>query len=211
MKADQKLSDVLRQLRPSLHKSSTALSHLRPPPRFTACSHGIISKTKLPCSLQSQQSRCYSSFLSSRLTQKARQECRLQPPKIRCYSDSLSATTPAASTSYTDPPDESQIVPTYQLSFTCTATLDIESPSKLCLHRSTHRVSHQAYKFGSVLITCPSCKNRHVFADHLKIFADKSFTIEDILREKGESVKKGALEGDIEFWDDGTQTERAKL
>lgn len=35
-------------------------------------------------------------------------------------------------------------------------------------------------------------------------------TIEDILRDKGELVKKGTLgeEGDLEFWDDGTSTPR---
>jgi len=46
----------------------------------------------------------------------------------------------------------------------------------------------------------------------LKIFSDTGITIEDILREKGQMLKKGSLtpgeEGDIEFWDDGTQTTR---
>lgn len=45
-----------------------------------------------------------------------------------------------------------------------------------------------------------------------QIFSDKSMTIEDILKEKGQLLKKGALgsEGDVEFWDDGSQTERKK-
>lgn len=30
------------------------------------------------------------------------------------------------------------------------------------------------------------------------------------MREKGELFKRGTLEGDLEFWDDGTQTERTK-
>lgn len=47
-------------------------------------------------------------------------------------------------------------------------------------------------------------------ADHLKIFEDKAFTIEDLLRAKGEQFKKGTLEGDMEFWDDGTKTERMR-
>ena len=60
-----------------------------------------------------------------------------------------------------------------------------------------------------MLITCPDCKNRHVISDHLKIFADKSFTIEDLMQQKGELVKRGTLgEGDVEFWDDGTKVER---
>jgi protein import protein ZIM17 len=34
--------------------------------------------------------------------------------------------------------------------------------------------------------------------------------MEDILKEKGQLLKKGSLgsEGDVEFWEDGTQTER---
>lgn len=59
-----------------------------------------------------------------------------------------------------------------------------------------------------MLITCPDCKARHVISDHLKIFADKSFTIEDLMRQKGHIVRKGSLEGDVEIWDDGTKVER---
>ena len=35
-------------------------------------------------------------------------------------------------------------------------------------------------------------------------------TIEDLMREKGQLVKKGSLseDGDLEFWEDGTTTER---
>jgi protein import protein ZIM17 len=46
----------------------------------------------------------------------------------------------------------------------------------------------------------------------MQIFSDKSITLEDILAEKGQLLKKGALdsESDMEFWDDGTQTERTK-
>lgn len=38
--------------------------------------------------------------------------------------------------------------------------------------------------------------------DKHQIFSDKSVTIEDIMREKGELVKRGSLnsEGDIEMW-----------
>lgn len=49
--------------------------------------------------------------------------------------------------------------PAYELTFTCTP----------CTTRSTHRVSKQGYHHGSVLITCPECKNRHVISDHLKV------------------------------------------
>ncbi|EON63773.1 hypothetical protein W97_03001 [Coniosporium apollinis CBS 100218] len=81
-----------------------------------------------------------------------------------------------------------------------------------CKTRSTHRVSKQGYYHGTVLITCPGCKNRHLISDHLKIFSDKRVTLEDIMKEKGNLVKRGTLgegeEGDVEFWDDGTRMER---
>lgn len=82
----------------------------------------------------------------------------------------------------------------YQLSFTCVP----------CGHRSHHNVSKQGYHTGSTLITCPECRNRHVISDHLGIFGDKKVTIEDIMREKGQLVKRGSLgeDGDIEFWPD---------
>ncbi|SZF02962.1 unnamed protein product [Blumeria hordei] len=85
--------------------------------------------------------------------------------------------------------------PEYELIFTC----------KECEARSTHRISKQGYHHGSVLATCPGCKNRHVISDHLRIFADKDLTIEDIMREQGQQVKKGSLsdDGTVEVWSDG--------
>ncbi|KAK9782102.1 putative DNL-type domain-containing protein [Seiridium cardinale] len=90
--------------------------------------------------------------------------------------------------------------PHYELTFTCVP----------CSSRSTHTISKQGYHKGSVLITCPSCRNRHVISDHLNIFGDRKLTIEDLMRERGQLVKRGTLgvDGDIEFWEDGTQTER---
>ncbi|RSL99538.1 hypothetical protein CDV31_012115 [Fusarium ambrosium] len=80
----------------------------------------------------------------------------------------------------------------YQLSFTCVP----------CGHRSHHNVSKQGYHHGSTLITCPECRNRHVISDHLNIFGDRKITVEDLMREKGQLVKRGSLgeDGDIEFW-----------
>ena len=84
--------------------------------------------------------------------------------------------------------------PAYELTFTC----------KKCSERSTHRVTKQAYHHGTCLITCPGCKNRHLISDHLKIFSDKNITLEDIMKEKGQLLRKGRLgtDGDIEFYDD---------
>jgi protein import protein ZIM17 len=30
-------------------------------------------------------------------------------------------------------------------------------------------MSKQGYHHGTILITCPGCKNRHLIADHLKV------------------------------------------
>ncbi|KAF2807710.1 zf-DNL-domain-containing protein [Mytilinidion resinicola] len=89
-------------------------------------------------------------------------------------------------------------VPSYDMTFTC----------KKCDTRSSHRISKQGYFHGTVLVTCPGCKNRHLIADHLKIFSDKSVTIEDLMREKGQLVRRGSLtaEGDVEMWPDETTT-----
>lgn len=89
----------------------------------------------------------------------------------------------------------------YQLTFTC----------KPCGNRSQHDISKQGYHKGSILITCPSCRNRHVIADHLNIFGDRKVTIEDIMREQGQLVKRGSLgeDGDIEFWPDEKYAEEA--
>ncbi|KAI1456602.1 DNL zinc finger-domain-containing protein [Annulohypoxylon moriforme] len=82
--------------------------------------------------------------------------------------------------------------PHYQLTFTCVP----------CGHRSAHEVSKIGYHHGSVLISCPSCRNRHIISDHLNIFGDRKITVEDLMREKGQLVKRGSLgeDGDIEFW-----------
>lgn len=84
--------------------------------------------------------------------------------------------------------------PTYSISFQC----------RKCLERSSHFISHQSYHHGTTLINCPGCRSRHLISDHLKIFSDKSITVEDLMREKGGLLKKGRLgeDGDIEFYDD---------
>lgn len=76
----------------------------------------------------------------------------------------------------------------FMISFTC----------KKCNTRSSHLMSKQAYTKGTVLIECPGCKNRHLIADHLKIFSDNRITIEDILKAKGEALQIGNP-NDIEF------------
>lgn len=86
----------------------------------------------------------------------------------------------------------------YQLSMTCVP----------CGHRSHHNISRQGYHRGSVLVACPGCKNRHVVSDHLGVFGDRGgVTVEDLLRDKGQIVRRGSLgeDGDVEFWPEDTE------
>jgi len=101
-------------------------------------------------------------------------------------------TTPVHPLPHKPAPHRDPNEPIYQLTFTC----------KICRDRSSHTISKQGYHRGTILIKCPGCQNRHLIADHLKIFADKSITVEDIMREKGESVQRGSIstDGDVEFW-----------
>jgi protein import protein ZIM17 len=82
----------------------------------------------------------------------------------------------------------------YRITFTC----------KPCGHRSAHRMSKQGYHRGTVLIQCPSCDSRHVMSDHLGVFFDKKTTLEDLLKEKGQTLTHGRTDGNLEFWEDGS-------
>ncbi|KAK9244537.1 DNL zinc finger-domain-containing protein [Lipomyces tetrasporus] len=73
--------------------------------------------------------------------------------------------------------------PTYNITLTC----------KVCKNRSSHFMSHQAYHHGTVLVKCPGCNNRHLIADHLKIFSDTRITIEDIIAKDGAVIRKGTV------------------
>jgi protein import protein ZIM17 len=104
---------------------------------------------------------------------------------------------------------------------------------KPCSHRSTHRISKQGYHHGTVLITCPDCKNRHVITDHLRVFNDTAKSFEEILMEKAAPgtelsslLKKGTLgfkgmtvngqkvpmadEEAVEFWEEGREASEPK-
>ncbi|PLN74979.1 zf-DNL-domain-containing protein [Aspergillus taichungensis] len=90
--------------------------------------------------------------------------------------------------------------PAYQITFTC----------KPCNERSSHRMSKHGYHRGTVVIRCPSCRNRHVISDHLNIFLDQKSTLDDILAKQGDKLTRGYVEGDMEFWDDGSSTPRSQ-
>ena len=188
MKTDQNLSTIFRQLRPSLARACAQPTPLRYFSKLAATDRPILSKARR---ISTHPRRIFPP-----------NSYPIQPLQIRHQSDSAAAvasSVPSAPASPTSTPSERP--PSYELTFTC----------KPCRHRSTHVVSKQGYHKGTVLITCFECKNRHVISDHLKIFADKSFTLEQLLQEKGELVKRGTLEGDVELWDDGTKVERGEV
>ena len=145
MKADQTLSTIFRQLRPSLRQPHLAKSHLRPLSQLAPLHHPSLPRPSCTPKRGILQP-----------------SCALRSRQIRQVSDSTSA--PASAVAHSpDYPSNNQIPPekppAYELTFTC----------KPCKHRSTHTVSKQGYHKGTVLITCPQCSNRHVMSDHLKV------------------------------------------
>ncbi|KAJ5214955.1 hypothetical protein N7468_010634 [Penicillium chermesinum] len=72
----------------------------------------------------------------------------------------------------------------YRISFTC----------KPCGQRSEHRMSKQGYHHGTVLIQSITSASS----------STKSTTLEDLLKEGGQTITHGMLDGDMEVWEDGT-------
>ncbi|KAH6898627.1 DNL zinc finger-domain-containing protein [Thelonectria olida] len=178
------VSSILRQLRAQSPRTSLSRAHLLASPR-----------TRLP-----------SPFIANTIAIRAAHSIPRPPPGATASSEpqSQEASSEASTSSEEGAKSEGKRPPMkadyYQLSFTCLP----------CGHRSHHNVSKQGYHHGSTLITCPECRNRHVISDHLNIFGDRKVTIEDIMREKGQLVKRGNLgeDGDIEFWPDERYAEQ---
>lgn len=82
----------------------------------------------------------------------------IQPlTQLRTYADTTA--TPSQPLPHRPAPHRNPNEPVYELTFTC----------KACQHRSAHTVSKQGYHNGTVLITCPGCKARHLISDHLHV------------------------------------------
>ncbi|KAL8981559.1 MAG: hypothetical protein Q9177_005531 [Variospora cf. flavescens] len=181
MNSRNSLFPLLRQLRPRSH-SKTSTSLPQPQLAFNRATSTIKSISSLTVrSEYHPQPLCPASthrFLHTSTPSRS----------------SLPASVPTTDPS-TAPPRQrqQQQPPQYQLTFTC----------KPCTHRSTHTISKHGYEKGTVLVACPECKNRHLVSDHLKIFSDKRITLEDIMREKGELLRRGkvGMSGeDVEFY-----------
>ncbi|RUP48661.1 DNL zinc finger-domain-containing protein [Jimgerdemannia flammicorona] len=172
---------MLRQTtKHSIHRALLALSFstaspsaLLPPPPFTA----ITFKTQtLPRTSQSFTAALVRNFGSSR-------------PYLR--DDDRSKSDPPVATSSESANQTHQHKHQILIAFTC----------KVCSHRTHHVMSKQAYTTGVVIIQCVECKNRHLIADHLGWFRDGSTTVEDLVKEKGEIVRKFVADGgDVMEW-----------
>ncbi|KAL2827142.1 mitochondrial import protein Zim17 [Aspergillus cavernicola] len=190
-----------------LSRSLRALHSSLPQPAISRVSRGASSR------LYSQlTSNCH--FTRLLVPTNLHKSSRIVPiPQItaRFNSDTSSSRSPSPLTDRSSDPEtdarneaENRLrreqEPAYQLTFTC----------KPCGDRSSHRISKHGFHRGTVLIRCPGCENRHVISDNLKIFLDNTKNLDDLLSEQGQKITRGEVQGDMEFWDDGTVTKRGE-
>lgn len=76
--------------------------------------------------------------------------------------------------------------------------LYFEYTCNICENRSNKMISKQAYNEGVVLVRCEGCENLHLIADNLGWFRDEKVNIEDLMKERGETVTKIG-ENDLQF------------
>ena len=57
-------------------------------------------------------------------------------------------------------------------------------------------ISKASYEKGVVLVRCPSCDKQHLIADHLGWLSEPGTTIETIMAERGEEVRRMLRDGE---------------
>jgi protein import protein ZIM17 len=133
----------------SLPSATRALQRvcLRQPSATQACRQQLRHLSSRPSSAFPPLLRIQSHLPPIFQSQQRRCESTAKPKPLTDRPDELPKAEPRAE------------VPSYEMTFTC----------KACSTRSSHRMSKQGYHHGTILITCPGCKNRHLIADHLKV------------------------------------------
>lgn len=155
MKTAQSIDFFIRQLRPSTRIHSLLpyapgrifVQHTKPlRPPTTALNTPYSSRTQIHDGLLAQKTPPGASFAPDKPLADT-SSSPVQAPIIEAHD--TKASTAKIKTQR----------PSYQIHFTC----------KPCGFRSAHEISKHGYHSGSILVTCPSCKNRHVISDHLKV------------------------------------------
>ena len=68
-----------------------------------------------------------------------------------------------------------------------------------CDRKQARTFSKDSYTKGVVLLRCEGCDSLHLVADNLGWFKDSKTNIEDIMREKGESVNTNLTDQALEI------------
>jgi protein import protein ZIM17 len=137
-------------------RTLSRLSHSRPTSRYNSITP-LVSRQPQALPIKPLSSLRFSSTSTSPSKPQPEAQSQTDVPILSTHEHKHKPHAPPSRS--TRPPQ-----PEYEMTFTC----------KPCGTRSSHRVSKQGYHFGSVLITCPECRNRHVISDHLKVSEEKT-------------------------------------